>query len=226
MATKTRRVVTSTKPGLREPSTPPLVLGRKAFRQSMAALFQELDTDEEAQQRFIQDPAGIIMDRVFQEKLPPQRASEANRLLFSVLANKQFLRWMDQYASENKGRRVGKDEFNQDFAKALLEFGDQELLLSVLSNASAGFGIPGMGDRAQQILINNAAGTAVATPVNSPSTSDESLRSSQNFNGLGFGDLGQLVNPAILRSISEQLLARAQELKDVGALADLSVQIR
>ncbi|SEM16226.1 hypothetical protein SAMN05444354_112142 [Stigmatella aurantiaca] len=226
MATKTRRAFTSKKPGLREPSTPPLVLGRKAFRQSMVALFQDLDTDEKAQQRFIQDPAGIIMDRVFQEKLPPQRASEANRLLFSVLANKRFFRWMDQYANENKGRRVGKDEFNQDFAKALLEFGDHELLLSVVSNASTGFGIPGMGDRAQQILINNAAGTAVATPVNSPSTSDQTLRSSQNFNGLGFGDLGQLVNPAILRSISEQLLARAQELKDVGALADLSVQIR
>ncbi|WP_093515754.1 hypothetical protein [Stigmatella erecta] len=192
----------------------------------MAALFQELDTDEKAQQRFIQDPSGIIMDRVFQEKLPPQRASEANRLLFSVLANKQFLRWMDQYASEHQGQRVGKDEFNQDFAKALLEFGDHELLLSVVSNASLGFGIPGMGDRAQQILINNAAGTAVATPVNSPSTSDQTLRSSQNFNGLGFGDLGQLINPAILRSLSEQLLARAQELKDAGTLADLSARIR
>ncbi|WP_434387372.1 hypothetical protein [Melittangium boletus] len=192
----------------------------------MAGLFHQVDTDERARQRFIQDPSGLIMERVFEEKLPPQRASAANRLLFSVLANKKFLGWLDEYSTQNRGRRVSKDEFNHDFAKALIEFGDHELLLSVLSHAESGFVLPGLGDRANQFLINNAAGSIAVTPVNSPSTSDQTAHSSSNANGVGFGDLGRLVDPAVLRSITEQLLAHAQELKESGALADLSTRIR
>ena len=196
----------------------------------MATLFEKLDTDERARQRFIQDPSGLLSERVFQEKLPPQRASEANRLLFAVLSNERFLGWLDAYATRNQGRKVSKDEFNQDFAKALLEFGDHELVLSVLSHASVNQGLPGIGDRAQQILVNNAAGSVLITAVNTPSTSDQTAHSSQNFNsnskGVGFGDLRGLVDPALLRSVTEQLIARARELKAAGALADLSTRIR
>src|SRR5262245_33756403 len=105
------------------PPRAPLVLGRTRLRQRMAELFQRLDEDEKARRRFIQNPVGLIQERVFQEKLPAQRASEANRLLFSVLANEAFSGWLETYAAEHRGKRIDKARFHQDFARALVEFG-------------------------------------------------------------------------------------------------------
>jgi len=65
----------------------------------------------------------------------------------------------------------------------------------------------------------------VATPVAQPSTSNQSAHSSQNFDGIGFGKLGSLVDPASIRAITEQLVHEAKRLKESGVLGDLAQRI-
>ncbi len=159
------------------------------------------------------------------KQLPPQKESETNRLLFSLLANERVLEWLDNYNQSSADNPVNKKQFAQDFAKAITELDDGNITLSLIRNAALGYGIPGLTDVAEQLIINNAAGQAVATPVAQPSTSDQSTRSSQNFNGIGFGNLGQ-IDPSFIRATIEQLISYAEELKQVGRLADLNSQIR
>lgn len=220
----TRKTTTSRKLASNAPRSKGLLLKVTGLQKKTSALFKELEGSSKLKESFIRNPSGVLSPKLFGKKLSKQQVSDTNRLLFSILANDKFLNWVDSYAAENRGKKVSQAQFSRDFADALLKFGDKNILGSLIQSASRG-GIPGLGGEAfQQILINNAAGQAVATPVNQPSTSDQSLRSSQNFNGIGFGDLS-VINPAVMRAITEQLVDRAKELSKAGTLGDLNSQI-
>lgn len=206
-------------------TVPLLVLKEGDLRGNMISLFGDLQSDEQLREAFIQNPTMLITTRVVSKQLPPQKESESNRLLFSLLANERVLEWLDNYNQSSVAKPIDKKQFAQDFAKAVVELDDGNITLSLIRNAALGYGIPGLTDVAQQLIINNAAGQAVATPVAQPSTSDQSARSSQNFNGIGFGDLGQ-IDPSFIRATIEQLISYAKELNQSGRLADLNAQIR
>ncbi|HAG85595.1 MAG TPA: hypothetical protein DCL61_31765 [Cyanobacteria bacterium UBA12227] len=206
-------------------TVPPLVLKEGDLRGNMISLFEDLQSDERLREAFIQNPTKLITTKIVKKQLPPQKESETNRLLFSLLANERVLEWLDNYNQSSADNPVNKKQFAQDFAKAITELDDGNITLSLIRNAALGYGIPGLTDVAEQLIINNAAGQAVATPVAQPSTSDQSTRSSQNFNGIGFGNLGQ-IDPSFIRATIEQLISYAEELKQVGRLADLNSQIR
>jgi hypothetical protein len=201
----------------RNAAEPPqkLVLKRADLRKNAITLFDSIDRDEKLKSRFIEDPVGILSEHVFHSKLPRQQASEANRLLFAILQNDAFVNWLGAYSVKNRGRKVPKQEFAQDFARAVIEHGDHIVLTTLLRNAIAGFRIPGI-DVAEQGIINNAAGAVTVTSVNQRSTSDQSARSSQNFNGVGFGF--DVVSAVAMRTLLEQLIGRAKRLAAQGEL--------
>lgn len=197
-------------------TTPPLVLKQEDLRNNMVNLFEELQNDERLRENFIQNPTKLVTTRVVRKQLPPQQESESNRLLFSLLANERILEWLDNYSRSSADNPVSKKQFAQDFAKAVTELDDENITLSLIRNAALGYGIPGLTDVAQQLIINNAAGSAVATPVCQPSACDKK--------GFGFGD--ERINPAFARAIIDQLIRYAQDLSQAGRLADLNSSIR
>lgn len=192
-----------------------LILKKSELRTNTAALFTAIENDEKLKAKFIEDPAGVLSQRVFKSKLPAAQASEANRLLFAILQNDRFVKWIGDYTEQTRGRKVSRDEFARDFSGALLQYGDETIVTAVMRSAIAGFAVPG-GEAAQQFLYNNAAGQWAVTPVNQPSTSDQTLKSSQNFNGIGFGT--DAISPVAMRSIMEQLVNHAKILAQQGVL--------
>ena len=201
-----------------------LLLKEKNLRNRTISLFKELRKDKLLKEAFIKNPTEVISTKILEKNLDPHQISETNRLLFSLLANENFLKWIDKYSLDNHKRHIDKKQFRQDFANAVIKFDDKNIIASMINHASFGWGIPGV-DIMQQLVINNASGDAVATDVNSPSTSDESLRSSQNFNGIGFGDLRHL-NPTFVRTLIEELITYARSLNKLGDLANINSIIR
>jgi hypothetical protein len=202
-----------------------LVLKRKDLRQNTAALFEELAKDQNARDEFIRNPTGQLVSRVTKQTLPAQQISDANRILFAIMANDEFREWLDNYQTPRSTKKVTEAQFSRDFAEALLKFGDSDLLGALFKYASDGFGLPGFGPVAEQLVIG--PDKAVATSPATPSTSDKSANSSQNFNsntrqtGLNLGDRLN-VDPAFMRAIINNLLAHARELKAAGKLTDLN----
>lgn len=205
----------------------PLVLKKEDLRRNTAALFSKLEKDPAERERFIHDPTGQLSEKVVKQKLEGQVISDANRVLFAMLANDQFREWLDAYKARPKGKKVTHEQFSRDFCDAVLKFGDSDLLRAVVKQAGDGSGLPAFSKVAQQLFTGPEKST-VTSPA-TPSTSDKSANSSQNFNnkqtGIQLGDT-TLVDPALLRAVIGQLMAYAQELKAAGKLADVGATIR
>lgn len=207
--------------------TQKLVLTKKEIRENMISLFKKMEKNSTLRKSFAKDPVGILTKDVVKTRATASEVSDSNRLLFSLLANNKFLEWLVQYSKANK--KVSKEQYAIDLIKSAVKFGDKNILASIAKYAASVNSIPGLGPVAQQLLINNAAGSIVATPVNQPSTSDQTLHSSQNFNnnqsGVGFGDLSRVIDPALIRSVVEMLVLKAKELDKKGVLQDVSKRI-
>jgi len=209
-----------------------LILNKKDLKQNTIALFKEIESDSALKKSFIKNPTGVLSEKVMKTKPEVQEISDSNRLLFSILANQKFIDWLAAYSKKNKN--VSKDQYAADFIKAAVKFGDKNIISSISKYLTGNGSIPGLGDVAQQFIINNAAGTALVTPVNQPSTSDQSARSSQNFetstqsntrtSGINLG-INHLFDPAFMRSTTELLISRAKELSQAGKLKQLNNKI-
>ncbi|HSJ62955.1 MAG TPA: hypothetical protein VK922_03505 [Gemmatimonadaceae bacterium] len=196
-----------------------LVLKRTDLRRNTAALFERLDRDPAAREEFIRDPTGKLATHIARRRLPRQHLSDANRVLFAMLANDEFRAWLDRYRARPGGRPVTEATFGRDFAAAVLKYGDSELLRALFKMAGDGYGMPGVSHVFQQLVVGPEK--SVITSPATPSTSDKSAHSSQNFNnkqtGIQLGD-GAIVDPAMMRAITSQLIAHAKALKAAGKL--------
>jgi hypothetical protein len=198
-----------------------LVLKREDIKRHTEALFAKLEGDADARQRFIQDPSGHVAAEVAQQQLPPQRLSDANRVLFAMLANDGFRQWLDDYESVRNDKPVTKAQFAADFAEAAARFGDSDLLRALFKHAADGFGIPGIN--AEQLVTGPEK--TLLTPAATPSTSDKTAHSSSNANALQLEDMA-LIDPAFMRAVIGQMLEHAKNLQAQGQLADLERVIR
>ncbi|AVG14877.1 hypothetical protein VA599_06445 [Chromobacterium sp. TRC.1.1.SA] len=197
----------------------PLVLPAAQLRNNAQALFAQLDKDPAARAEFIRNPTGVLTAKVSQRQLPAQQVSDVNRLLFSMLANDGFRQWMDDYPASPAGKPVSEEQFSKDFAAAVLKYADADLIRAMFKLASDGFGLPGFGNSAEQLLIGPEK--SVATPPATPSTSDQTLRSSQNFNGFASGlpfGFGGVADAALLRTVIGQLVDQAKQMQAAGQL--------
>lgn len=67
------------------------------LRKNTELLFQQLESDDEARKAFIVNPTGILSTTLLKRALPEQEISDANRVLFAMLANDGFRDWLDNY---------------------------------------------------------------------------------------------------------------------------------
>jgi len=193
-----------------------LELNLNDLRARTKRLFDQLDEDVNARSAFLADPLthvaelyGVTADR--------QVANSANRILFTMLSNDRFRTWLECYPAERDGKPIERSEFARDFARALIDYGDPDIIDNLLRHAAEGFGLPGFQEVAQQFVTGPEK--SVVTPAATPSSSSAKVESSQNFEhkGFGLGDLS-VINPAQFRAIMEQLIERAKQLSEAGEL--------
>jgi hypothetical protein len=211
-------------------SDEPLILSHEEMTRNAEALFADLAADEELRARFVNNPSGIVAERIAGRELGPQEESASNRIVFSLLSNEKFVEWMAEYGEKNElGANLDREKYARDLATAIVELGDKELLASILHGEVVGQNIRGVGPLASQFIVNNAAGQTFVVPVAQPSTSNQSAASTQNFHtssgtigvfGEGEFDVG------FVRSVVDQLVNEAQTLRARGELADLETPIR
>lgn len=189
---------------------PKFELKSRKMQQSLEKFFEEIDADKNLQELFIQNPSGIISEKVMQNKMPPQQLSEANRLLFSLISNDKMMEWLNKYSEIHKAEKIDNKKFAADFAKAIAEVDDTNIIVSIVNNAALGFGLPGFTNNAYQCVCNETWKTETSctcTPVSKYPT-----------------NLGT-VTPETLRAISEHLIKYAKKLNSEGRLQNLQSQI-
>lgn len=169
----------------------------KEMRKRLIALFDKIDKDEKIRESFIRNPSQYISNDVMNQNLPPQQLSEANRLLFSLMSNDTMLEWLKTYQSQEVGAKFNKKQFLQDFAKKIAALGDENIIASIVSNASLGYGIPGLGDVAYQCVYNETPNKYefACTPV----SKDPKVP-------------GLNIRPEMLRALTDSLIDHAKEL--------------
>lgn len=68
------------------------------------ALFKALSTDFLLREQFVTDPAQIMAEYVTGSSLPEDAADVSNQMLYAVVSNGSFLRWMVRYARQHDGQ--------------------------------------------------------------------------------------------------------------------------
>lgn len=104
---------------------------------SIQRLFDRLGSDEEARERFLDDPTGILASEV--SALPSDLTSgerrRANRFVMSLLGNRKFMEWAEHWQVENGNKFVEIDgqpstikgnleDVYRDLTAAMLKYGD------------------------------------------------------------------------------------------------------
>ena len=190
-----------------------LEIKHKDLQKNVLRLFEEMQQNKSMMDSFIHNPTEQIVNKVMRKKLPPQQISEANRLLFSLIANDEMLNWLNNYNKDMSGGKIDKKQFAMDFAKEISKLGDENILVSLISNAVQGYGIPGLGDIAYQCVCNETPNKneCACTPV----AKDQ----------LSLPD-GVRIKPEMLRAITEHLVSYAKKLRSEGKLSNLATPIR
>ncbi|MFC4591416.1 hypothetical protein [Sphaerisporangium corydalis] len=204
----------------------PLQISASTVYSNLRSLYTTMSTNNSLQAQFIQDPSGVLAQYGMQYTMPADATTAANRLLFSILSNPAFREWLRSYAAQHIGTRLPPYQAANDISAAIQRFGDPNLITAMVESATVGQPVPGggFGPLANQLLINNAAGSVFVTPVSSPSTN--SANSSSHFDGRG-ESLGppSVISSALLRQLAERLTTRAQQLSQAGVLSDLRQEI-
>jgi hypothetical protein len=202
-----------------------LVLKQDGLRGKVANLFALIKSDAEVKRIFINNPSHAVLSAILPKgaELPPQRLSESNRFLFSVLANAEFREWLGTYqaklservrAGESAREVVNKGRVAQDLAQALARFGDQSTIQSLLERnqllsqpEDATYVV-----RAVELYVETYVAVAVVIVLVlfaidiSPVTEGEAA-----------ADLK--LTPGELRGIADQLIQHAENLKRSGQLS-------
>ncbi|WP_387466251.1 hypothetical protein [Photorhabdus sp. RM323S] len=94
---------------------------------------------------FLNNPTGTIAAH-FPEvigKVNIEKVGEANKLVFSIMANDDFRNWAISYSQKLKhnfsissAKKINKDEIRMDVAKAILKSGDQDIVYALLNEQS------------------------------------------------------------------------------------------
>lgn len=190
-----------------------LEIKQKDLQKNLLNLFTEMQKDKKLMNSFIHNPTEHIANVVMRKKLPRQQVSEANRLLFSLIANDDMVEWLNTYKGHEREGEMDKKQFAVDFAREIGRLGDENILISLVSNAVQGYGIPGMGEIAYQCVCNETTNknSCACTPVAK--------------NQLPIPD-GIMVRPEMLRALAEHLISYAKDLSREGKLSDLAAAIR
>ncbi len=182
-----------------------LVLRMPGLRYEVQEFFEQLGRDSRERERFVRNPTQVMLSRFFPgQEVPPQELSDANRFLFSALANDEFRIWMEVYQERLRAdlesgrtsaeRPPNKERVLRDTAAALAEYGDEDLLFSLLKVPDSKLSVVVVEVAIAWFIV--ALGHIVVTAIDFTPIMDD----------------GPLVLDSVdLRGLSEQLLQHAQE---------------
>ena len=215
-----------------------LLFEHERFKERVNSLYKKLE-DPSVLKAFINNPTESLSNELFPEdsnKLSSQNISNTNRLLFSILSNKQFFDWALKYQNELANKRESdgdiKEDQNkvlQDIAEAFVRYGNKELIMSLMLFNNKNFGVkppnPNTPDIGfyyvslsvdvnviayVEVVIAAAVGAIVVAVALFPISKPNHLT---NFKGIP-------INPQQVRLISERLIAHANKLKKAEKLID------
>ena len=191
----------------------PLVLPAAELRDRTIKLFDSLERDDKLRDRFIADPVGLVEQRVHGRRLNKAQVSAANRLLFSLVGNAEIRAFLQDYGERTRDRDVDATQFASDLGAALAQHADPAILAGLASVILR----PGFASSEDKF-----------SKQYSYAVSDKQVTYNKQYawtenktKGLGGRDIDQVVNPAMLRSLSEQIVARAEQLAAQGRIAGL-----
>ncbi len=187
-------------------------------------LFEEISNNKRLEEVFAKDPSYVLAKKVLPvsySKLSKQDLSKGNRLLYSILSNKKFKKWLDDYQEklEKKYKKTGnvdKEQIKKDLAKGLVKYGDQEIMYSLLGkiDKDSSLTTSEIGQRADiaveiETFIYAVAVAAVFIAVVAVVGAEPEAG-------------GQVVriNKSELRSIVNSMVKRAEELRLNGSLLE------
>jgi hypothetical protein len=99
-------------------------------------LFKVLSTDRLLREQFVTDPAQIMSEYLFGERLPEETSDAANQLLYSVISNPGLRNWMAKYSKQLNEGTPTRHEFALQFARAAAVSGDELTTLALIRGAS------------------------------------------------------------------------------------------
>jgi hypothetical protein len=132
-----------------------LVLDYPDFNRRVGSFFREVEESATLRNEFLADPTGVLQARVFTglPEIGTGELNQANRFLFSLLSNKEFMDWAAQWqrdhpeaaageAGEQWSFRYDKTQLYRELTEAIVRFGDKEML-QALALAHAESTVPG-----------------------------------------------------------------------------------
>lgn len=159
----------------------PLVLRAAAMSRRVDALFKAMSRDYLLREQFITDPAQILADFAGGEKLPEQRASVSNQLVYAILANRHMRRWLRNYAADHQNTTPTRTEFMTAFGNAVIKHGDYHIVLALVRGGierESPFALGGM-EQAMLFTSSPIFATGFLVPTDHRTINDSN--STQNF---------------------------------------------
>jgi len=203
-----------------------LILRHQDFRSDVSSFFKDLNEDRDLRNLFFTNPSLVLRSKF--PSLSPMNITDdqdqlANRILFSALSNEKFMGFLKQYqkkknealarllkAPDDEEAATALDErtIRMEFAEALLEFGDKELLSNLLGRSDS---ITQAGRSLGWFLIFILVFIVIVV-VHTIFV----LGTSHDFAPTFAGKIP--ISAAELRKLSAQLVAAAKQARDAGEL--------
>jgi hypothetical protein len=114
---------------------PRLVLRRPAIARGVNELFEAMLADRALRDDFVANPARVLSKFIGGSPLPPQRASIANQLLYTLLSNPPLLDWLRDYETEHREVPPHSAQFMSDFTRAVMRLCGDCDVVSFLKSA-------------------------------------------------------------------------------------------
>src|SRR5215216_3593239 len=128
-----------------------LILRRPEIDERFRALAERLAEDAALRELYVNDPARVIANEVFGDaQIPGAEISRGNRLLFGLLTNDGFMRWIASYQENLKRSALAatdmddpelalrtylaitdRNKLHEDLVVAVAEYADPELIAAL-----------------------------------------------------------------------------------------------
>lgn len=129
-------------------------IARAAAVRRIDALFHAMRTDFLLREQFVTGPIEILTEYLGGTPVPPEQAAITNRLIYSVFASKELLRWLQEYAHERMDDVPETDRFLADFCRAAVDHRGYAVVAALLAGCAADSGIRGLTDDLLHYFMN------------------------------------------------------------------------
>jgi hypothetical protein len=193
-----------------------LVLQERDLSKQVNDLFAEIKRDKQKEREFVDNPVGVLGARLSPREfqgLSRQRVANANRTLYALLANDQFLNWLRTYQKGLGTGQVNKGKVLRDFAGAMARYGDPEFFQGMLEEEEAQYVSPldiRSNDRSIAVVYDKFIAVHGAAII------------------VWHGN--EFINPAEMRALTdllvEKAVSKAKQQKAAGELQKQIVEIQ